>query len=67
MDPFFTKLYVGPKGITGAELTDEFGSLLANNPQRLNTLSLSRRTATVLVGPPVTIRLTIARFEGSVR
>jgi len=28
---FFTKLYVGPKGVTGAELTDEFGDLLAED------------------------------------
>ncbi len=28
---FFTKLYVGPKGITGSELTDEFGALLAED------------------------------------
>jgi hypothetical protein len=28
---FFTKLYVEPKGVSGAELTEEFGDLLAKD------------------------------------
>jgi site-specific DNA recombinase len=36
---FFTRLFVGPDGITAAELTEEFGALLAKSPPaRLNKL-----------------------------
>ena len=27
---FFTKIWIGPRGVVGAELTDEFGKLLAD-------------------------------------
>ena len=37
---FFTKLYVGPEGVKGAELTDEFGGLLREDlAERLEEIS----------------------------